>query len=56
VLAFEITAIEDEVYAPPSTITRARTFTRSPPRVAPVRIQIRDGCRCTWPTNDSARP
>ena len=34
----------------------ARTVTRRPSEVAPWRIQILEGWRCTCPKNDSSRP
>ena len=52
----EVTAGDDEQYAPPSATNLAETLTRRPSRVAPWRIHIRKGCRWTWPKNDSSRP
>ena len=49
------TAVELDAYAPPSSRMRIRTQTSFPSRFARCSAQIRDGCRCTWPKNDSSR-
>ena len=53
--ALEVTAVELDAYAPPSSRIFIRTFTSSPARVARCSHQIRAGWRCTWPKNDSSR-
>ena len=53
--AFDVTAVELEAYAPPSSRMRTRTFTSFPSRVARCSIQIFAGWRWMWPTNDSSR-
>ena len=56
VVAFAITAGEEDAYAPPSISIRASTLTSRPSRVAVCRIHIRAGCRFLWAKNDSRRP
>ncbi len=53
--AFDVTAVELDAYAPPSSRIRMRTQTSFPSRSARCSAQIFAGCRCTWPTNDSSR-
>ena len=53
--AFEVTAVELEAYAPPSSRIRMRTQTSLPSRFARCSAQIRAGWRWMWPTNDSSR-
>jgi len=53
--AFDVTAVELEAYAPPSSRMRTRTFTSLPSRLERCSAQIFAGCRWMWPTNDSSR-
>jgi hypothetical protein len=53
--AFDVTAVELEAYAPPSSRIRIRTQTSSPALDARCSHQIRAGWRCTWPKKDSSR-
>ena len=53
--ALEMTAVELDAYAPPSSRIRMRTATSFPAFVARCSAQIRAGWRWMWPTNDSSR-
>ena len=53
--ALGIDPVELEAYAPPSSRIRMRTATSRPSFVARCSAQMRAGCRCTWPVNDSSR-
>ncbi len=53
--AFEITASDEDAYAPPSRRIRIRTETSCPAAVARCSAQILAGWRWMWPTNDSWR-
>ena len=53
--AFDVTAVEDDAYAPPSSRILKRTLTSLPSRVARCSHHMRAGWRCTCPVNDSSR-
>ena len=53
--AFDVTAVELEAYAPPSSRICMCTETSSPARVARCSQRMRAGWRCTCPKNDSSR-